>query len=296
MNYVILDLEWNGAYSYKVGRYFNEIIEFGAVKLDEKLNVIGQFSLLVKPELTGKLRNSVQELTSITNEELKRGVPFTYAYTKFSKFAKGCTIMSWSNTDLIVLQENSLYYYKTDRLPFVRYYMDLQEYCQDMLGVGSKNQLGLYAAAEMMEIDVEDIPHHRAVGDCIASYKCLQKVYSRSAVLSHIEYAGCDEFYRRLNFHVTYLYDLENPLINKKTMFFNCNECGARAVRQNEWTPKNKGFFADFLCPNCQTAFRGKIKYKLRYDGVTVVKKIINPQQEDSVSSDDIDTDHVEAS
>lgn len=32
MNIVILDLEWNGAYSRRLHGFINEIIEFGAVK------------------------------------------------------------------------------------------------------------------------------------------------------------------------------------------------------------------------------------------------------------------------
>ena len=37
---MILDLEWNTAYSKSEGQFINEIIEFGAVKLNEKLKVI----------------------------------------------------------------------------------------------------------------------------------------------------------------------------------------------------------------------------------------------------------------
>ena len=55
MNIVILDLEWNGSYSKKVHHYVNEIIEFGAVKVDENLNFLSEFSLLVKPEKAGFL-------------------------------------------------------------------------------------------------------------------------------------------------------------------------------------------------------------------------------------------------
>ena len=39
MNIVILDLEWNGAYSRRLHGFINEIIEFGAVKLDAQLNI-----------------------------------------------------------------------------------------------------------------------------------------------------------------------------------------------------------------------------------------------------------------
>ena len=35
MNYIIFDLEWNNAYSYVSKGFMNEIIEIGAVKLNE---------------------------------------------------------------------------------------------------------------------------------------------------------------------------------------------------------------------------------------------------------------------
>ena len=38
MNYIIFDLEWNNAYSYAKKGFMNEIIEIGALKLNEKLD------------------------------------------------------------------------------------------------------------------------------------------------------------------------------------------------------------------------------------------------------------------
>ena len=40
MDYVILDLEWNTAYSKSAHKFVNEIIEFGAVKVDGDFNVV----------------------------------------------------------------------------------------------------------------------------------------------------------------------------------------------------------------------------------------------------------------
>ena len=39
MEYIILDLEWNAAYSRRRGGFINEIIEFGAVKVDDEFNI-----------------------------------------------------------------------------------------------------------------------------------------------------------------------------------------------------------------------------------------------------------------
>lgn len=51
MNFVILDLEWNGTYSRRIKSFINEIIEFGAVKVDEQLHIIDTFEALVRPQV-----------------------------------------------------------------------------------------------------------------------------------------------------------------------------------------------------------------------------------------------------
>ncbi len=282
MNYVILDLEWNGGYSAKVGGYINEIIEFGAVKLNEKMELIGQFSVLVKPELTKRLRSRVQTLTSLTNDDLKRGCPFLYALNKFQKFMKNCVLMTWSTSDLTALESNCRYHVKSPRLPFIKKYVDLQMYCQEMMGINDKSPIGLVAAAEMLGLDVEDIPHHRAVGDSIVSAKCLQKLYSKGAMKAHIQKADCDEFYERLDFRSTYLYNLDNPLVDKSVMHINCGVCGARANLQSPWESKNKSFYSSFVCPVCQNEFRAKIQFRVKYDGIVPVKKILTNNSEET--------------
>ena len=55
MQYVVMDLEWNTAYCKKFGCFFNEIIEIGAVKLNERLEIVDTFKQLVKPKITKKL-------------------------------------------------------------------------------------------------------------------------------------------------------------------------------------------------------------------------------------------------
>ena len=65
MSYVILDLEWNGAFCKSAQKFVNEIIEFGAVKLDEKLNVVDTFSSLITPKIGKRLSGKVKQLTKI---------------------------------------------------------------------------------------------------------------------------------------------------------------------------------------------------------------------------------------
>ena len=61
MDFVILDLEWNGTYSRRLKGFMNEIIEFGAVKVDGNLHVLDTFDALVRPQVgkesVGKLEH-----------------------------------------------------------------------------------------------------------------------------------------------------------------------------------------------------------------------------------------------
>lgn len=52
MNYIIFDLEWNNAYSYAKKGFMNEIIEIGAVKLNERLEIVDTFKQLILPKIT----------------------------------------------------------------------------------------------------------------------------------------------------------------------------------------------------------------------------------------------------
>ncbi len=54
MNYIVFDLEWNQSHIGSAGEHPRmpfEIIEIGAVKLDENYKVIDEFSRLIKPKI-----------------------------------------------------------------------------------------------------------------------------------------------------------------------------------------------------------------------------------------------------
>lgn len=280
MNYVILDLEWNGCYSKKMNGFINEIIEFGAVKVDEKMNIADKFSAIVRPQICKKLKNSVSELTSLTNEQVSHGCPFTYALSKFRKFAKDCIIMTWSTSDLYALIQNCNYYLNTDKIPFIKKYVDLQIYCQEMLGItSSSKQLGLNTTAEILKIDTSDIPQHRALWDSVVTFMCFKELYSKPALISHIQNADCNEFYEKIFFHKTFISNFNNPAVDKEKMFFNCNLCGYRTKQISEWECKNKGFYSKFICPNCKNEINGKIQFKVKYDKTVILKKVIKPNE-----------------
>ena len=148
MNIVILDLEWNGSYSKKVHQYVNEIIEIGAVKVDENLNEIDTFSMLVKPEIGKKLSSHIASLTHISNDELfEKGLSFKAATDKFWEFSADSVILTWGTSDILTLMDNFSYYTGDSEIPFLKSYCNLQEYCEYMLDVHNPAaQLGLKLA------------------------------------------------------------------------------------------------------------------------------------------------------
>ena len=52
MNYIVLDLEWNQSYrgkEYSIEEMPFEIIQIGAVKLDEHKNITGRWERIIRP-------------------------------------------------------------------------------------------------------------------------------------------------------------------------------------------------------------------------------------------------------
>lgn len=283
MDFVILDLEWNPSYSKKLKGFINEIIEFGAIKVNSNLEVIDAFSALIKPQVGKKLSDKISTLTNITNEDVEDGCTYTHVLSKFKKFLADSTLMTWGITDIYVLMENTRYYLQNDKLFFINSYVNLQNYCEDMLiqkkiKTSEKNagkQMGLITAAELLEINIDNISHHRALDDSILAFECFKMLYSYPTLLPYAENFN-EELYRKLTFKNTILCDLENPLIDKKEMYFTC-PCGYRAKRKKPWKFSCKAFTAPFSCKHCGNNFAGRIQFKLKYDGVHIVKKILEP-------------------
>lgn len=63
-----------------------EIIQIGAVKLNEKMDIIDHFTMFIKPQYLPRMHKHVRELTGITTHELNHGVPFKTAMQYFQKW------------------------------------------------------------------------------------------------------------------------------------------------------------------------------------------------------------------
>ncbi len=278
MNYVILDLEWNSAYSKSAQRFVNEIIEFGAVKLDGDFQPTDEFSMLITPKIGKKLSGRVKELTHLTNEDLADGADFLSVAKAFTEFVGDSVLMTWGTSDVHALIDNYLYYTGSRRVPFITRYCDLQEYCERAIGKFDEgNQIGLGRFAELIGIEYSEEEQHRAAADAFLSLKCLKKVMNGYPLENCILKADCEDFYNRMLFKNHFITDLSSPEIDRTQMKFLCEQCGKQAKRVKRWKIRNKSFNADFYCKSCDVKFTGRISFKKRYDGVKVNKRVVRP-------------------
>lgn len=277
MNYVILDLEWNGAYSKKAHKFVNEIIEFGAVKTDEQLNIIDTFSMLITPQIGKKLNSKVAQLTHLTNEQLSDSHnTFTHVLSMFKKFLADSVLLTWGTSDILTLMENHHYYFGEKKLPFLRRYCNLQAYCEMILGhTDSSLQMGLSTCAQILDIKTHGLELHRALDDAKLSLRCLSKLYYFDKLLNNTEVAN-DEFYRKITFKNTVIYDIKNPLIDKKEFYIYCDKCQKKARRKSKWVAKNKSFRAQFRCSKCKRDFEGRITFRLKYEGISISRRNVD--------------------
>ena len=273
MTYVILDLEFNGAYSKKKQRFISEIIEFGAVKCDEKLNIIDTFSCLVTPQISKKLNSHVSKLTHIHMAELQESNnTFTQVLPRFQAFLGDSILMSWGTSDILVLAENYRYYYDEETMPFVSAYVNLQTFCERALEYhDASRQMGLSTCAGMLGIGYDEGELHRALTDAELTSLCFQKLYQRELFEPYI--MPCDaDFYKRITFKNYNICDPKSPEIDRHELYCECDRCGHRAWRRGKWKVKNKSFRANFRCLRCKHDFEGRITFKMTYDGIKVIR------------------------
>lgn len=275
MQYVVMDLEWNNTYAKKTAGFINEIIEIGAVKMNEDLDVVDEFSCIIRSQIGRKLRGSVKKLTNLTNDDISTGMPFTKAFATFRQWIgpEKTVILTWGDSDIRVLIENYKYLNGLDSIPFLSYYCDLQKYFMKIKPDASVQQAGLITAAQAVGIDPEMYAHHRALGDSLLTADIFEIVFNEAKFKNEI--LECNsEFYERLLYKAKVLKNIESPLIDKKRLEHYCDACGTQCRLVSPWKFSCQFFRAVFVCDTCETTYNVRVRFKKQYDRVDF-KKIV---------------------
>ncbi len=181
MNYVVVDLEWNQAMSSK-SSVFNklpihlrgEIIEIGAVKLDEDLRPAEEFTIDVKPVYFRRMHYKVKKITGFDKDRLAKGVSFPEALERFRAWCgEDVTFLTWGCDDQGILEQNIIIH-DLD-WDWIAGWVNLQLIYNLQTG-GDKNQKSLASAMEHFEIEQTRVAHD-ALGDA----------YNTALVSTHLD-------------------------------------------------------------------------------------------------------------
>ena len=112
MEYIVMDMEWNQALTFsemvKDPLFLTgEIIQIGAIKLNQTLEVVDSFNEQIAPQYYTELHPKVAEITKLSNRDLQKGKGF---HTVFNSFCDWCgddfVFLVWGTEDLRILRKN----------------------------------------------------------------------------------------------------------------------------------------------------------------------------------------------
>ncbi len=115
--FTILDFEFNQAFSMNNGKDMVnpkcrfEIIQIGAVKVDDNYDIVDEFNILIKPNIYPNIHPFVEKITGFTDKDFKYKPYFPEAFKKFRRFLGNDTLLgTWGYSDIRALFRNLTYY------------------------------------------------------------------------------------------------------------------------------------------------------------------------------------------
>ncbi len=176
MHFIVFDLE---ATCWETPREAQgktqEIIEIGAVKIDEDGDIIGKFAEFVRPVVHTQLTDFCQRLTSITQVDVNRARPFVDVVEDFKEWVgandgEEYLFCSWGFFDQRALSKNCLLHDIDDA--WTKPHISLKHQYPRVCGMG--RTIGLKSAVEKEGFEFAGT-HHRGIDDALN----LSKVFCK---------------------------------------------------------------------------------------------------------------------
>ncbi len=260
-----------------------EIIQIGAVKLDENYHILDTFKIIVSPKYYTGMHRKVTKLTGITAEELRYGFPFPVAFKHFKKWCgEEFSFLTWGPDDIDMLRNNMLIHEMDTKWIPITY--DIQVIFDDQIAK-EKRQVSLSYAME--KIGEPALESHDALNDarntvCVCLHLDMVKGLAEYAALQ--KQMKCYGSHAKERSRSARTYSTREEALNDPQFInFLCPICGANVecagfVRQNS---------DKFICVGrCENGDELLVRFKFTKcpDGRFSAVRILYEMDEDSRS------------
>lgn len=286
MNYVIFDLEYNqqDKENNRLARtmrtrkpsYLNfEILQIGAIKVDDNLKYVSNFKMYVKPKFLPKIKPHVLDILNTSEEYIRiNGLYFNKVFEGFKNFIgqDNCTLVTWSGGNDIGVLKSNLGAWRI-KFDIDRYkHIDLQQVVikKDCL----KLQPSLEKTAIAYGIDFNNSKLHDAYVDATVTKQLLQKIGIYDARL----------YTEEIDFKTQRKIDLNNNtlLSHEFKKIPHCNKCGKfikTNIKTDFYIERNKNILKMnkvCYCDKCKTYVFKDYKYKFTTKILSIKDKTVH--------------------
>lgn len=299
-NYIVFDLEWNQCPYGKAREIKNlpfEVIEIGAIKLNEKLEPVDEFRELIRPSAYTSLHFKTKEIISLREEDLLSARSFPGVLSSFMEWCgKEACYCTWGPGDLLELQRNIRYHKLANPFPKPLFFYDIQKIFS-LIYEDGKSRITLEHAIDFLALPKQD-NFHSALDDARYTAAVMQHM-DLSVLLSHY---SIDYFHPPSNRkeEIYVIFDSYSKFVSKefdskteamkdrKVTSTRCYLCNKNAKRKIRWfTSSGKNYFSLSYCEQ-HGWLKGKIRIKKAEDGrcfCVKTLKLISPEDAREICS-----------
>ncbi|MCU6712359.1 exonuclease domain-containing protein [Paenibacillus sp. J5C_2022] len=190
MDYIVLDIEFNGRKF--ASELPMEVIEIGAVRLNEKLEAVDEFTAFIKPVYFAKLNSFIQKKTGIPQSSIDSAARFPKVIGDFLEWLgdyNSYLLITWGGEDLKRIVLDTRMHKLDDAYWLSVQYFDLLKGFLRYRGLS--NDVSVEAALQDLELTAEGNAH-RALDDARMTADIFRKV------CEHMDFDQYKQHYRDL--------------------------------------------------------------------------------------------------
>lgn len=295
MNYIVFDLEWNQAADLKTrraNRLLFEIIEIGAIKLNEKREQIDDFHELIKPQVFHTMNQVTGDLIHLKIEQLENCRSFPDVAADFVKWCGSDYIFcTWGSLDLTELQKNMDYYHMTPVSEKTLMYYDVQKLFSISFE-DRKSRRTLQYAVDFLNIN-KDVVFHRAYTDAYYTAEIVKRISDDRVFRNysfdtyHLPGNKSEEIKISFEDYAKYISrefpDKQTAMEDREVTEDRCFICGAKTRKKIPWFTNNgKHYYTIVSCAR-HGVIKGKIRLRRAESGRIYVVKTMKQADTDMV-------------